>query len=257
MRSLVLLGTDTGVGKTSLAIGILRLAAERGIRLAPFKPIESGVPTSPGEEDSDARRLLEASRLGDLALADVSPYRLERPLSPHLAARLEGRVISTPLLLRQALKLLERHPALLIESAGGLLSPYGPAATPLSFARALARLCPLDAVLVTANRLGAINQASLAHLAFQHVDLQCAGVLLVDTTPAFDPSRETNAAEIASATGLPVLGRLPFLEPRLQRDPEGHSTAARPISAQAASAAVKNHLDLATILEGALLPRNL
>jgi dethiobiotin synthetase len=250
VRSLVLLGTDTGVGKTTLAVGLLRLAANRGLRLAPFKPVESGTPTppSPADPGSDAARLLEASLLPHLDLNDVSPYRLLRPLSPNLAARLEGRVLSTNHIVSQAARLLERYPALLVEPAGGLLSPYSRLETPATLARLLGQRFPLDILLVTPNRLGAINQSALAHVALQHHALPCVGVVLVDLTGQPDPSKESNAAEIAAATGLPVLGQLPFLLASLPPSPGLH-----PISPAISAAAVAANIDLGPLLSGALL----
>ena len=236
VRTLFLLGTDTGVGKTTLAAGLLTLACQLGVPLAPFKPIESG--TLPGSSDSDGDRLLRASGLQDLSPADVTPYRLARPLAPGLAARLESRVVSPPALLAAAMRLLDRYPALVVESAGGLLSPHGRHGTPTSLARDLAHLVALDTLVVTPNRLGAINQTALAQLAIERFRLPCAGVVLVDLDPEPDPARDFNPSEIAAATGLPVLGRLPYL---------GRSSS----PAQAA-AAIRQHIDLAPLCSGAL-----
>lgn len=236
MRSLFLLGTDTGVGKTTLAAGLLTLARQLDVRLAPFKPVESG--TLPGSSDSDGDRLLRAAGLPELSPADVTPYRLERPLGPGLAARLESRVISTPALLAAALRLLDRYPALIVESAGGLLSPHARHGTPTSLARDLARLAPLDTLVVTPNRLGAINQTALAQLAIERFRLPCAGVVLVDLAPEPDPARDFNPTEIAAATGLPVLGRLPYL--------------GRLSPPEQTAAAIRQHIDLAPLCSGAL-----
>jgi dethiobiotin synthetase len=212
--------------------------------------VESGTPPPPSPADpaSDAARLREASLLPEpeLDLTDVSPYRLLRPLSPNLAARLEGRVLSTNYIISQAARLLERYPALLVEPAGGLLSPYSRSGTPASLARSLRQRFPLDILLVTPNRLGAINQSALAHLALEHFALPCVGVVLVDLTGQPDPSKESNAAEIAAATGLPVLGQLPFL--RTLGAPEAH-----PISPATSAAAVAANIDLGPLLSGALL----
>jgi dethiobiotin synthetase len=262
VRSLVLLGTDTGVGKTTLAVGLLRLAADRGLRLAPFKPVESGTPPtpSPSDADSDGSRLRDASRLPELDLGDVTPYRLSRPISPNLAARLEGRVVSTSYILSRAARLLERYPALLIEPAGGLLSPYSRSGTPASLARTLGQRFPLDILLVTPNRLGAINQSALASLALQHFGLPCVGVVLVDITGQPDPSKDSNASEIAAATGLPVLGHLPFISPMtspmvppmvLPALPP--TLAPSPISAHTIAGVVRANIDLGPLLSGALV----
>lgn len=238
MRSLILLGTDTGVGKTTIALGLLHLAAERTLGLAPYKPVESGL--AHDDASSDAFRLRQASALPGLSLADVTPYPLLRPLSPSLAARLEGRVVSTSHLLEHASRLLERYKAVLVETAGGLLSPYSRSGTPASLARALTDRFPTDVLLVTPNRLGAINQAALAHLALQHHRLPCAGVILVDTTGRTDATvTANNAGEIAASTGLSVLGQLPFL-------------GSHPITATEAALAVRANIQLGSIMDGSL-----
>jgi dethiobiotin synthase len=79
-------GTGTGVGKTHLACALVGGLRDRGVRAVGWKPVESGVVE--GATDTDEALLRVASG------CDVAPtLRLRAPLSPHLAARREGRVI--------------------------------------------------------------------------------------------------------------------------------------------------------------------
>ena len=78
------------------------------------------------------RRLVSGRRRGDWNAAGrpgeldrVCPQRFEAPLAPHLAALAEGRRLD-PDLLRQGLDYWrERSEIVLVEGAGGLMSPLG------------------------------------------------------------------------------------------------------------------------------------
>jgi dethiobiotin synthase len=197
---LLLAGTDTGVGKTALAQGILRLAQQRRFRLVPYKPVETGC--APVAED--ARRLCAAAAVPSLRPDDLSTFRFPDPVAPSVAARRAGVVIRPDQLLRDGRALEQRGDALLIESAGGLLTPYAPGFTSSS----LSDLFAIDILLVVPNRLGAINHAALALSHIAHQRLRFAGLVLVDIAPNSSATPLDNATEIAALTGTPPLGTL-------------------------------------------------
>jgi dethiobiotin synthetase len=219
MRGLLLLGTDTGVGKTTLARGLLQLAHQRGLSLVPFKPAETGCAPEP----ADARDLLTAatfcecniasppaaahsdlSPLRRLRTADVCPYQFSEPVAPSVAARAAGVVIEPARIRAAADQLAALGEALLVEGAGGVLSPYGPAFPGVSLAEQLG----LDVLLVAANRLGTINHTALAVAELRRRGLTLRGIVLVDVTADGGPDRAYNAAEIADLTGVTPLGVL-------------------------------------------------
>ncbi len=133
MRGLFVTGTDTGVGKTEVACALLAAARDAGLDVGAMKPAQSGV--TPGEA-SDAVRLRQAAGSAD-PLELVCPYQFEAPLAPAVAARLAGAEISLPRILEAARALAERHAALVVEGAGGLLVPLTPRQTFADLAVAL------------------------------------------------------------------------------------------------------------------------
>lgn len=203
MRGLLLLGTDTGVGKTTLACGLLRLAHRRGLRLMPFKPAETGCGA---DGPQDAQRLCVAAALPDVTPADVCLYAFSPPLAPSIAARLAGAEVRATEIRQAALALAVRGDALLVESAGGALTPYGSAFT----AADLAPLLDIDVVLVSANRLGTISQTALAIAELRRRNLRLRGVVLVDISPEPSPDHDFNAAEIVALTGVGLRGTLRY-----------------------------------------------
>jgi dethiobiotin synthetase len=197
---LFLAGTDTGVGKTFLASGLLRLAARRQTPLVPFKPAESGCP---GGHPQDAAALLAASGLSDLTLAEVCPFPLIPAVAPAAATPARSPLrLST--LVRAAHSLAHRGP-LLVESAGGLLSPYSRRFTVADLAGALA----LPVLLVARNALGTINHTALAVAELRRRGLPLVGVVLVTTQPAPNLAAQRNPELIAALTGLRPLAVLP------------------------------------------------
>lgn len=198
---LLLAGTDTGVGKTTVARGLLRIAHERNRRLIPFKPVETGCEGNPPRDASD---LLEAASLPGLTLADVCPYPFAAPLAPSIAARLEQRPIDIDRIVSRAAELSRRGDALLVETAGGLLTPWAPGFTAADLAARLG----LPVLIVAANRLGVINHAALVAAECRRRGLVCVGFVLVDVSSTPTPDRRFNATEIAAHTGMPSLGTL-------------------------------------------------
>ena len=97
-------GTGTGVGKTRLAAALVRALAARG-PVVGWKPVESGVV---GERGDDEAALAEASSV------HVPSIRLRAPLSPHLAARMEGVTLDPAALHRGWLVLAAAWPALVL-----------------------------------------------------------------------------------------------------------------------------------------------
>lgn len=91
----------------------------------------------------------------DEPLERVCPYRLEAPLSPERAAALEGLPLSLDRLLVACRAGVTPADFLLVEGAGGFCSPLAADGLNADLAVALG----LPAVLVTADRLGAIHQA--------------------------------------------------------------------------------------------------
>lgn len=207
MTGLALLGSDTGVGKTTVACALLRLARQRGLRLVPYKPAETGCL---GGTPSDAARLRAAASLPGLSLDDVCPFAFDAPLAPARAAALENRSIDPQDLLRQAGRLLSRGDALLLETAGGLLSPYTPTFTGTDLVERLG----IDVLLVVPNRLGAINQCALAVSELRRRQIPHLSILLVETRPPRDDlSCRYNVEDIGALTGIRPLGVLPFVAP--------------------------------------------
>jgi dethiobiotin synthetase len=201
-QGIILLGTDTGVGKTTVAVGLLYILSSLGARPVPFKPVETGADPLP----LDASRLLSASGRDDIPLDIVCPLSYRDPVAA-AAATLEQPLTLAGLLAHFCAVSAYGTP-LVVETAGGLLSPYSPHLTPADFATALG----LPVLLIARNGLGTINHTALAVAEIRRRALSLLGILLVTTDSLSTPDQRSNHSLISDATGLEPLGVLPFLE---------------------------------------------
>jgi dethiobiotin synthetase len=200
---LFITGTNTGVGKSYVASLIARELREKGVRVGVYKPVASGCEMRRGELVSpDAIFLWEsAGRPGPLER--VCPQMFVAPLAPHLAARAEGKRVD-PMLLREGIEFWrETCEVVLVEGAGGLMSPISDDDYNADLAAAFGD--PL--VVVSANELGTIN-ATLQTLitASTYCDgLPVAGIVLNSPRRSDDdPSVESNADELARRCVAPL-----------------------------------------------------
>src|SRR5512137_85352 len=94
VRGIFVTGTDTGVGKTVVAAGLVSLAAARGRRVGGLKPVASGaVVTSDGLRNADALALAAAGSV-PLPYSLTNPHCFEPAIAPHLAAAEAGASVT-------------------------------------------------------------------------------------------------------------------------------------------------------------------
>lgn len=187
-KRLVIVGAGTGIGKTHLGVALTHALARGGNAVVALKPIESGV--EPGAL-SDTAQLTAASTFH---VKHPPPFVFSEPVSPHLAARRAGAAID----LGPVVAWVEAHecPWVLVETAGGLLSPLGRGVTNLDLARAVQ---PDAVLLVAQDRLGVLHEVSACCLALRVLAPEVDEVVVVLQTPS-DPdlSTGTNAAELVT-----------------------------------------------------------
>ena len=183
-RALIVTGTDTGVGKTVVAAGLVQ--ALEGVY---WKPVQSGLED---ETDSDTVRRLS----GRPVLPET--HRLSLPASPHLSAEREGVHISP-----DALAMPVVDGPLVIEGAGGVLVPLN---RECLFVEAFRRWAA-PVVLVARTGLGTINHTLLSLEALRARECRVAGVIFSG------PTNPDNVATIAAMGRVRSLGRVPPLAP--------------------------------------------
>jgi len=204
---LFITGSDTDVGKTYVGALIAAELRRAGYRVGVYKPAASGCRRQRGSLVSDdAATLWEAAgRPG--RLDEVCPQRFAAPLAPHLAARAEGKQLDAKRLRTGLDCWRATSDILLVEGAGGLMSPLGEE----EYVADLAYDFGFPLVVVTRNALGTINhtlQTLIAAATFRD-GLTIAGIVLNQPTrAATDPSTAMNRQELAARCVPPILAEV-------------------------------------------------
>ncbi len=208
-RGLLITGTDTGVGKTFVACGLAAALRARGLRVAPFKPAETGCERDAQSDElipADAR-LLQRATGTDASLDVICPYRFETPVAPWVAAQREGKRIEPSRLEECYRELISLHDVVLVETAGGILVPLG---EKFHYGD-LARILNLPVLVVSGSKLGVINHTLLTVEFLRSAGLQILACVLNHPYDKDGPAVETNAAALRQLAGVPlsVLPRMP------------------------------------------------
>jgi dethiobiotin synthetase len=168
MRLLFVTGTDTGVGKTFVTACCLAGLLRSGKSVRAIKPFCSGART-------DAELLWELQDR-KLALDSINPFYFKAPLAPWTAARLERKLVR----IDEALQFIRGHreacELLLVEGAGGVLSPLGER---FNAADLMAEL-GAEVILVVPNKLGVLNHTLLSLEALRQRNLTKVKIALVN-----------------------------------------------------------------------------
>ena len=119
-------GTDTGVGKTIIAAGLLAQFRAAGVDAVPMKPVQTGCKLVKGRRVApDLTFCLNMAGLKPYKreLADMAPYCFSPACSPHLAAQEAGVSLSLSMIERAYKRLSRAHEMVVVEGAGGVLVP--------------------------------------------------------------------------------------------------------------------------------------
>ncbi|MBN4069233.1 dethiobiotin synthase [Beggiatoa alba] len=164
-------GTDTGVGKTTISLGLIAALQNSDYKVSAMKPIASGCATVNGElRNNDALRLIAACNQ-DLDYKDANPYAFKPPIAPHIAAEQAGVEINIATICKLAKKHKAKNDYTIIEGVGGWQVPLNKNETLQDLAKAL----NLPVILVVGLRLGCLNHALLTANAIHSSGLVLAG----------------------------------------------------------------------------------
>ncbi|NDB67695.1 MAG: ATP-dependent dethiobiotin synthetase BioD [Methylocystaceae bacterium] len=182
----VIAGTSTNVGKTVFAAALVN-----AFKASYWKPVQSGL-----TEETDSQTV---ERLSGSLPQSILPeaYRLNRPISPHLAAKDDGVEIDP-----SRLVLPTGITRLVIEMAGGVMVPLSEELLSID----LMATWGLPVILVASTVLGTINHSLLSIEAMRRRGIVLHGIVFVGDE--VDPVQKS----ISKFGEIKILGRMPWLD---------------------------------------------
>jgi dethiobiotin synthetase len=195
-------GTDTDIGKTHVAVGILNTFKKQKYSTLGIKPLASGCHYKNGHlQNADALLLQQASSI-QLLYHQINPFAFEPAIAPHIAAEREAREISVHEL-KQKTQYAIQYPAdlCLIEGVGGWYMPLNEKETMADFIKAT----QLPVIIVIGIRLGCLNHALLTYKAILADQVPIAGWIANCVDPMMH-ARAENIAALKAWIKEPCLG---------------------------------------------------
>ncbi len=194
MNGIFVTGTDTNVGKTIVSAALVSAFREKET-VCYWKPVQTGI-----EEDNDTQTVRRLAECGDGEILDKG-FRLEKPLSPHLSARLAKVEITIEKILA-FLPDWKDGKFWIVEGAGGALVPLNESELMIDLIKAL----DLPVVIAARSGLGTINHTLLTVEALRNRNLKIFGVIMNG-----EPNRENRTA-IEHFGRVKVLAEMPLFE---------------------------------------------
>ena len=211
MNGVFITGSNTEVGKTTVAIEIVRhLSKAREVKVR--KPVETNCELLNGDYiPKDAVALKEACNSKEL-LNIVCPNCFTLEASPEEASASVGKALSLDDLVR-ACNNQAGDSFVLVEGAGGLYSPIAEKALNSD----LAVLLQLPVIIVVRDELGAVSQGLLAIEAAKKNKLKIVCLVLNE----IKPNTLSNKESLAAYTDVPILpfakGNIEFFNSKIER----------------------------------------
>lgn len=209
MKQLMIIGTDTDVGKTYVSGLILKKLQENGKKAAYFKAAMSGnIRLADGSLlPGDADFVKTISSISQ-PLEAMCPYVYETAVSPHLAAKIEGNPVHRKKIQEVYDALCSTYDFVTTEGSGGILCPLRHDETAAFSLADFVMSQHLSCLLVADAGLGTLNHVGLtaAYLKSQNIPLQ--GIIL-NRYETGNLLHEDNKRMCEIITGVPVIACLP------------------------------------------------
>ena len=216
MTTAFITATGTDIGKTFVTAGLVRHIRAAGRAVDAVKPVVSGFDPDAWQESDPAMLLAALERPITLEEAEkVSPWRFAAPLSPHMAARDEGRAIAFQEVVEFCRRgMAARRGVLLIEGIGGIMVPLDDRRTVLDWMSVLR----IPIILVAGTYVGTMSHTLTALEVLVRRNLNVAAVVISESEASAASLDDTVATLQRFANSIDVVG-IPRLAPGTTDDP--------------------------------------
>ncbi len=206
-KGVFITGTDTGVGKTRVTLGIMSAIQSTGLSVCGMKPLASGASEINGVLLNEDARSIQRQASKHIDYQHINPYVYQLPIAPHLAAEKAGECIDIDKIIGAYKKIGSLSDYIVVEGVGGWRVPVNNNKTLADLVRAL----KLPVIIVVGIRLGCINHALLSAEAIKADGLTLFGWVANRIDKEYMESDETIRV-IAERIAAPKLADIPFLE---------------------------------------------
>lgn len=210
-KGLFILGTDTNVGKTTIAVNLLTFLNKKGYSTIGIKPISSGAElTKYGLRNSDALALQKAASIY-LSYKQVNSFCFRLATAPHIAAVQQDFQLSVAKVIESFKSLLNiKADYCIMEGLGGAAVPLNKTETMLDLVQTL----NLPVILVVGLRLGCLNHALLTYEILKKRNISIAACIANQIDPKMS-FHEENGLYLKQCLDVPFFSLISYQEKKV------------------------------------------
>lgn len=201
-KAIFLTGTDTDIGKTYVTALLIKTLREAGYDTGYYKAAVSGAPSVSESDAGFVNRFADIGEPEELLLS----YLYRTPVSPHLAARLEGHPLEKDEIMKAWARVTAAYPYVAVEGSGGIVCPLRHDETATYYLEDIVSWLKLPILLVAAAGLGTINHVVTTCEYIRARKFPIRGILLNHWTGGL--MEEDNVRMIEEITRVPVLAKI-------------------------------------------------
>ena len=211
-KGIFITGTDTDIGKTYVTALLIKTLREAGYDAGYYKAAVSGAATVAESDAGFVNRFADIGEPEDMLLS----YLYRTPVSPHLAARLEGHPLEKEEILKAWTRVTAAYPYVAVEGSGGIVCPLRRDETATYYLEDVVSWLRLPVLVVASAGLGTINHVVTTCEYIKNRRFPIRGILLNHWTGGV--MEEDNVNMIEELTGVPVLAKIQGGDTRLACD---------------------------------------
>ncbi len=211
-KGIFITGTDTDIGKTYVTALLVKTLREAGYDTGYYKAAVSGAATVAESDAGFVNRFAGIGEPEDMLLS----YLYRTPVSPHLAALLEGHPLEKEEILKAWARVTAAYPYVAVEGSGGIVCPLRHDETATYYLEDIVSWLRLPVLIVASAGLGTINHVVTTCEYIKNRRFPIRGILLNHWTGGI--MEEDNVKMIEELTGVPVLAKIQDGDTRLACD---------------------------------------
>ncbi len=208
INSIFITGTDTSIGKTTVAVSLLKSFDLHGLTAVGLKPISSGCQyNKSGQLVNDDALSLQAASSIQCPYRVINPIALAEPIAPHIAAQQVNIKLSVKETVEKIVTAMQETKADIhvIEGVGGWSVPLNDH----EFMADVVSTLNIPTILVVGMKLGCLNHAMLTSQSIINTKTPLVGWIANCIDPSMLAIQE-NINTLKQSIPAPYLGIMPY-----------------------------------------------
>ena len=209
MKGIFITGTDTEIGKTTIARSLALISRNNGCDVGVMKPFATGKRVySTKYKSKDSALLAKAAQVKDLD-EEINPFFYSVPTAPFTASKIQSKKEpSVEDALRIYQKLAAKHDFMIVEGIGGIMVPL----TNKHYVAHFAKLLGLPTVIISGSKLGTINHTLLTVKACRDFGLDILGIIINGMPSEASQLKTQTIQTISELSKQRILSIIPLLK---------------------------------------------